>query len=75
MEVDNESMEFDVWNMVKSIPIEVASRVDSIHLDDQPKTTFTCPYGTFAFRHMPFGFCNAPATFQQCMYSIFSNFA
>ena len=22
---------------------------------DQEKTTFTCPYGTFAFRRMPFG--------------------
>ena len=22
---------------------------------DQHKTTFTCPYGTFAFRRMPFG--------------------
>nr|GEU76707.1 DNA-directed DNA polymerase [Tanacetum cinerariifolium] len=27
---------------------------------DQEKTTFTCPYGTFAYRHMPFGLCNAP---------------
>ena len=32
LEVDNKSMEFDVWYMVKSIPIEVASRVDSIDL-------------------------------------------
>jgi hypothetical protein len=31
--------------------------------EDQEKTTFTCPYGTFAFRRMPFGLCNAPATF------------
>nr|GEV74254.1 reverse transcriptase domain-containing protein [Tanacetum cinerariifolium] len=30
---------------------------------DQEKTTFTCPYGTFAYRHMPFGLCNAPGTF------------
>ncbi|CAN6695146.1 unnamed protein product [Malus baccata var. baccata] len=35
--------------------------------DDQEKTTFTCPFGTFAYRHMPFGLCNAPATFQRCM--------
>ena len=34
-----------------------------IHPDDQEKTTFTCPYGTFAYRRMPFGLCNAPATF------------
>ncbi|GKC15611.1 hypothetical protein Tco_1012393 [Tanacetum coccineum] len=39
--------------------------------EDQEKTTFTCPYGTFAYRRMPFGLCNAPATFQQCMMEIF----
>ncbi|GJY55024.1 hypothetical protein Tco_0446688 [Tanacetum coccineum] len=27
---------------------------------DEEKTTFTCPYGTFAYRRMPFGLCNAP---------------
>nr|GEY87361.1 reverse transcriptase domain-containing protein [Tanacetum cinerariifolium] len=31
---------------------------------DQEKTTFTCPYGMFAYRRMPFGLCNAPGTFQ-----------
>nr|GEY31638.1 DNA-directed DNA polymerase [Tanacetum cinerariifolium] len=35
------------------------------------KTTFTCPYGTFAYRRMPFGLCNAPDTFQRCMLAIF----
>ncbi|GKC84294.1 putative nucleotidyltransferase, ribonuclease H [Tanacetum coccineum] len=42
-----------------------------IALKDQEKTTFTCPYGTFAYRRMPFGLCNAPATFQRCMTAIF----
>nr|GEW83024.1 reverse transcriptase domain-containing protein [Tanacetum cinerariifolium] len=37
----------------------------------QEKTTFTCPYGTFAYRRMPFGLCNAPGTFQRCMMAIF----
>ncbi|GKB18734.1 reverse transcriptase domain-containing protein, partial [Tanacetum coccineum] len=42
-----------------------------IALEDQEKTTFTCPYGTFAYRGMPFGLCNALATFQRCMTAIF----
>nr|GEZ64721.1 retrovirus-related Pol polyprotein [Tanacetum cinerariifolium] len=35
------------------------------------KTTFTYPYGTFAYKRMPFGLCNAPATFQHYMTAIF----
>nr|GEW60163.1 reverse transcriptase domain-containing protein [Tanacetum cinerariifolium] len=42
-----------------------------INPQDQEKTTFTCPYGTFAYRRMPFGLCNALGTFQMCMMSIF----
>ncbi|CAN6576402.1 unnamed protein product [Malus baccata var. baccata] len=41
--------------------------------EDQEKTTFTCPFGTFAYQRMPFGLCNIPATFQRCMVSIFSD--
>ena len=41
---------------------------------DQDKTTFTCPFGTYAYRRMPFGLCNAHTTFQRCMLSIFSDF-
>nr|GFB18015.1 reverse transcriptase domain-containing protein [Tanacetum cinerariifolium] len=32
---------------------------------------FTCPYGTFAYKRMPFGLCNSPGTFQRCMMAIF----
>ncbi|GJX53480.1 reverse transcriptase domain-containing protein [Tanacetum coccineum] len=39
--------------------------------EDQDKTTFTCPYGTFAYKQMSFGLCNASATFQRCMTAIF----
>nr|GEZ58500.1 retrovirus-related Pol polyprotein from transposon 17.6 [Tanacetum cinerariifolium] len=38
---------------------------------DQEKTTFTCPYGTFAYKRMPFGLYNAPRTFQRCIMAIF----
>ncbi|CAM8959439.1 unnamed protein product [Rhodiola kirilowii] len=41
--------------------------------EGQEKTTFTCPFGTFAFRRMSFGLCNAPGTFQRVVTSIFSD--
>ena len=44
-----------------------------IVVDDQENTTFTCPFGTYAYRRMPFDLCNVLVTFQRCMLSIFSD--
>jgi hypothetical protein len=44
-----------------------------IHPDDQSKTTFTCPYGTFAYKRMSFGLFKALASFQRYMMVIFSD--
>nr|GEW66029.1 reverse transcriptase domain-containing protein [Tanacetum cinerariifolium] len=52
----------DVFSSYFQIPIDP---------QDQEKTTFTCPYGTFTYRRMPFGLCNASGTFQRCMMAIF----
>jgi hypothetical protein len=43
----------------------------NIALEDQDKTTFTCPWGTYAYKVLPFGLCNAPATFQRAVLAIF----
>nr|XP_025692641.1 uncharacterized protein LOC112794885 [Arachis hypogaea] len=56
----------------------VTTRVQNawwIHIspEDQKKTTFTCPFVTFAYKKMPFGLCNAHATFQRWMTSVFSD--
>ena len=41
--------------------------------EDQDKTTFTYPWGTFAYRVLPFRLCNTPATFQRVVLGIFSD--
>ena len=45
----------------------------SVAQENQYKTTFTCHFGTFAYRRMFFGLCNALGTFQSYMMSIFSD--
>nr|GFA48932.1 reverse transcriptase domain-containing protein [Tanacetum cinerariifolium] len=50
------------------VPTRLVTPIDP---KDQEKTTFTCPYGTFAYKRMPFGLCNAHGTFQRCMMAIF----
>ena len=44
-----------------------------IIVEDREKTPFTYPFATYAYKRMSFGFCNAPATFQRCMFNIFSD--
>ena len=46
----------------------------SIAPEYKEKTTFACPFGAYCFKRMPFGFCNAPTTFQRCMISFLSYF-
>lgn len=35
--------------------------------------TFTCPWGTYAYKVLPFGLCNASTTFQRVVLDIFSD--
>lgn len=45
----------------------------SVALEDEEKMTFIFTYGNLAFKHMSFGLCNAPTTFQRFTMSFFSD--
>ncbi|RVW67203.1 Retrovirus-related Pol polyprotein from transposon 17.6 [Vitis vinifera] len=67
-----------VLERVSSHPSIVSGRVlrifsNEIDVEDQEKTTFTCPFGNICLQKNAFGLCNAPGTFQRCMLSIFSD--
>nr|GEU68225.1 hypothetical protein [Tanacetum cinerariifolium] len=72
---DDQLDSFPVNNLEESIDLSNSENYGFFQIpitpEDQEKTTFTCPYKTFANKKMLFGLCNAPATFQRCTTAIF----
>ncbi|GJR77601.1 reverse transcriptase domain-containing protein [Tanacetum coccineum] len=67
---ENFELKHGLLNLVTSKQFYGFEKEDP-HAHIRCRKTFTCPYGTFAYRRMPFGLCNAPGTFQRCMMAIF----
>nr|GEW21708.1 reverse transcriptase domain-containing protein [Tanacetum cinerariifolium] len=62
-----------IYDVIKNEVLKLLDAGLIYPISDSPweKTTFTCPYGMFAYRRMPFRLCNALGTFQRCMMAIF----
>ncbi len=52
---------FDMGSAFHQVPIQK---------EDREKTAFVIPGGFFQWKYMPFGLCNAPATFQRLMANV-----
>ncbi|XP_027082523.1 uncharacterized protein [Coffea arabica] len=63
---DNETLPVIISTALSKTHEEKLIRI-VIAPENQEKMTFTYPFGTFAYRRMSFGLCNAPAIFQRCM--------
>ena len=55
----------DITSAYNQIPVRV---------EDIPKTAFVTKFGSFEYTTMPFGLCNAPASFQRIMELAFQGF-
>ncbi|GFU02446.1 retrovirus-related Pol polyprotein from transposon opus [Trichonephila clavipes] len=52
---------------MSTLDLRAAYHQVKVHVEDQDKTAFVCPFGTYRYLRMPYGLRNAPATFRRLM--------